>query len=242
MRRATLLSGQVAVGLLVPADKVGAVLRGRLELRGGAEAAAAGAEEAEGQQRWHAALQEAMVTQRAMQLALPAHDDHEDWRRCWAELKQHEGHDLDTDELQEAQRKQADIRSFQLEMQKRKKQQAREVAMVAARLGRGGGATPPLGQQPAGAAASAAAAAFSPVAFSPATVLPSPANLARPSPSPSPPAGATAAGAPPAAAAAKRRGGPAILPSARKVVRTSPEELRAAKESKLHPLLQKAKD
>ena len=113
--------------------------------------------------------------------------------------------------------------------------------MVAARLGRGGGATPPLGQQPAGAAASAAAAAFSPVAFSPATVLPSPANLARPSPSPSPPAGATAAGAPPAAAAAKRRGGP-ILPSARKVVRTSPEELRAAKESKLHPLLQKAKD
>ena len=46
---------------------------------------------------------------------------------------------------------------------------------------------------------------------------------------------------PPAAAAAKRRGGP-ILPSARKVVRTSPEELRAAKESKLHPLLQKAKD
>ena len=47
----------------------------------------------------------------------------QNWRRCWAELKQHEGHDLDTDELQEAQRKQADIRSFQLEMQKRKKQQ-----------------------------------------------------------------------------------------------------------------------
>ena len=241
VRRATLLSGQVAVGLLVPADKVGAVLRARLELRGGAEAAAAGAEEAEGQQRWHAVLQEALVTQRAMQLALPAHDDHEDWRRCWAELKQHEGHDLDTDELQEAQRKQADIRSFQLEMQKRKKQQAREVAMGTARLGRGGGATPPLGHA-AGAAASTTAAAFSPVIVSPATVSPSPAALARPSPSPSPPAGATPAGAPPAAAAAKRRGGPAILPSARKVVRTSAAELRAAKESKLHPLLQKAKD
>ena len=60
------------MGLLVPADKVGAVLRARLELRSGAEAAAAGAEEAEGQQRWHAVLQEALVTQRALQLALPA--------------------------------------------------------------------------------------------------------------------------------------------------------------------------
>lgn len=250
----------MAVGLLVPAEKVSAVLSARIELRGGAEAAAAGAEEAEGQQRWHASLREAMDTQRrlqaspsqshpslasppyppwrmhasspqlalpahstsssspahpplaspstiAWQLALPAHDDDQSegalLGRCWAELQQHEGADLDTDEREEAQRKQADIRSFQLEMQRRKKQKARDLAMGATRKGGdgGGGRTSP---PPAHIAEAATPSVAAPKAFLP-NVAPK-----------------------------------AFLPKPRKVVRNSAADVRAAAQSKLHPLLQKA--
>ena len=83
-----------------------------------------------GSERRRVRLQRGLVSQRALQAALPAHDDHEEWRRCWALLKQHESTDLDTVELEEAQQKQADIRSFQLEMQRRKRLEARERTSV----------------------------------------------------------------------------------------------------------------
>ena len=124
VRRATLLSGEVAVGLLLPRNKVAAMLHEAPQAMSGVDminGTAITENVVEGQQRWFLELDRALVTQRALQQALPAHDDHADWRQCWALLRHHESSDLDTDELQEAQQKQADIRSFQLEMQRRKK-------------------------------------------------------------------------------------------------------------------------
>lgn len=242
VRRATLLSGQVAVGLLVPRDKVAAVLQEapaalqRLQQEetaaattvaaDGATLSSAGGTEIEGQQRWFSELQRALVSQRALQAALPAHDDHEEWRRCWEMLKQHESCDLDGDELHQARQKQADTRSFQLEIQRRKKIEAREQAAgygldsPSSRLGDSVGA-------PHDGLVAASARHWHEGAL--ATT-----RLATPG------FGSAGTGVGSAAPSTNKRR-PAFMPTAR-TVRTSAAEVHAAKQSKLHPLLQHAPD
>ncbi|EOD38163.1 hypothetical protein EMIHUDRAFT_200669 [Emiliania huxleyi CCMP1516] len=66
----------------------------------------------EGQQRWSLALEEALATQRALQAALPAHDDEAAWHECWAKIKAHEVAGLDDEELQQRRERQADLASF----------------------------------------------------------------------------------------------------------------------------------
>ena len=103
VRRAALVSGHMAVGLLLSSEQLGLLLRERNEAPVALEDES---DRSEGQQRWCALLEESLVAQRALQSKLPAYDDHGAWEACWAVIRQHETEQLEPDELQEQQQRQ----------------------------------------------------------------------------------------------------------------------------------------
>ncbi|KAL1518957.1 hypothetical protein AB1Y20_003227 [Prymnesium parvum] len=262
VRRATLISGHTAVGFMLSKAQLDELLQG-------APPTIVSAEEevvSESQQKWSQLLEESLATQRELQSKLPPFDDHKAWEQCWATIRKHEAEELEPEELQEQQRRQADLRDFQSQMLKRKKEQARLSHLKAKAGALPGVALPPSLASSAAAeptppppphVPSASHRPHLPPAVAPLVdkrEAPPPPPLAAPRlalsspvepmdtattpPSRAPPPRLPAAASSAAAATPKR----ATFRPAVSAARTSAAAQRAAAQSKLHPLLQKTSD
>lgn len=234
VRRATLLTGHVAVGIVLSSSQVKALREALLQERtspppmtppdttpperawsDGAWMDSSGIEASDAPQAWTKSVAEALEQQTRLQLALPPPPpDADDWQPCWADLT-HEATALDETELEERQERQQRTSDFQLElMQRRKREQASKREQARA------DAAPPV----------------------PDTAPP----MAAPAPPAPLPTDTLVAGAPEVGMARNSRPMP-MLPGGRRGPtpavpprRVSAEAQRAAAQSKLHPLLQLA--
>ena len=234
VRRATLLTGHVAVGIVLSSSQVKALREALLQERtspppmtppdttpperawsDGAWMDSSGIEASDAPQAWTKSVAEALEQQTRLQLALPPPPpDADDWQPCWADLTQ-DATALDETELEERQERQQRTSDFQLElMQRRKREQASKREQARA------DAAPPV----------------------PDTAPP----MAAPAPPAPLPTDTLVAGAPEVGMARNSRPMP-MLPGGRRGPtpavpprRVSAEAQRAAAQSKLHPLLQLA--
>ena len=182
--RVPLVSGHVAVGLVVPKEKEELLVEELPPIPFDDDGDAYHDDcVVEGHQRWATQLDAALVSQRALQRSLPHYDDDEAaWQACWATLRQHDSQDLEPDEIAERQRREAKLRDFHAQISRRKRAEAPPRALMAAAAAAAAAASARrparrrrLRVRPAVAAASAPAAgrrratspASAPAAFSP---------------------------------------------------------------------------
>ena len=199
--------------------------------------------------RRHAQRAEALATQRSLQRALPVHDATQAWERCWAEIKQYETADLDTEELVERQRMEDALKDFQLDIERRKRARRQPPGALNANAACPhpsvvhGGASGSLATIAARAAAHGETTVPGPLLDSvepfksvpPAPALPGDIVTAIQS------TGLHSETKPPRGVLPTIRRTPNFSP-ATKSVRTSSAAKRAAAKSKLHPLLQIASE
>ena len=186
--RVPLVSGHVAVGLVVPKEKEELLVEELPPIPFDDDDDAYHDDcVVEGHQRWATQLDAALVSQRALQRSLPHYDDDEAaWQACWATLRQHDSQDLEPDEIAERQRREAKLRDFHAQISRRKRAEAAAAARTlsaaqaaAAAAAAAGvpsaspGASPPLASpSPAVAAASRLGGRLTAGATSPASAPP----------------------------------------------------------------------
>mmetsp|Transcript_29396 Transcript_29396/g.75804 ORF Transcript_29396/g.75804 Transcript_29396/m.75804 type:complete len:288 (-) Transcript_29396:1110-1973(-) len=120
--QASLLTGHVAVGLLVPREHIDALLR---EPSTSWTAKADNLSCVDNHQRWLQTLNDEMRKHVRMQEQLPSKTGAETWQDCWTKIQQGESLDLEPEELIARRRRQADVADFALSIQRTKRELAR---------------------------------------------------------------------------------------------------------------------